>query len=99
MTEGGDLELQPPLGGTIIVNHTNLLVTLTTLRQELDLVKLEHRATRQELDHVTAQLNITTQALAVSTGMDVADEISLNTKNGRSQVRLFLLLITWFVLI
>jgi len=95
VTGGGDLELHAPLGGTILVNHTDLLVTLATLRQELDLVKQEHNAllalvteenkallalvteennaTRRELEHVTAQLNSTIQALTPSAGMNFVD--------------------------
>ena len=84
VTGGGDLELHAPLGGTILVNQTDLLVTLATLRQELDLVKQEHNAllalvteennaTRRELEHVTAQLNSTIQALTPSAGMNFVD--------------------------
>ena len=60
VTEAGDLELHVPLGGTILVNHTDLLVTLATLRQELDLVKQENKA---QLDLMTGENSATRQEL------------------------------------
>lgn len=77
VSEDGDLELHPPLGGTIFVNHTDLLVTLATLREELDLVKQENKVTRLELALITAQLSNTTQALAAFTGMQFANETGM----------------------
>jgi len=64
VSSDGDLVLQPPLGGTISVNGTDLLGALDGMRRELDGMRRELDALREQ----NTRLNQTVEALSRSAG-------------------------------